>query len=269
MGAAPLCSVPFSSSVATLSLPPRVRVAPLATRVALASGSTLAPLVARVPANTAVAPVWLLAPPNVKVPVPALFRPPVPLMTPSKMLLPPLPVVSVKLFKTTLPAPASVPRAWSPPRASVEPVATVVAEVALKAAVLASVSVPLATFNAPTLAAPARRLLPLLLSVVAPTSAMALPPFRPMVMALRRPLPSSVPASARLPMLSSPFRRSVAPLATPTCAVSARRPAETRLSVPPLTCTVPAFAAPARVVLPLLASVPVPRSALTAAPVSV
>ena len=51
------CSAPFSSSVATLSLPPSASVAPLATLVALASGKTLALRVASVPASTAVGPV--------------------------------------------------------------------------------------------------------------------------------------------------------------------------------------------------------------------
>ena len=189
-------------------------------------------------------------------------------MTPSKLLLPPLPVVSVKVPSATLPAPASVPRAWLPPSASVAPLATVAAESALSAAVLASASVPLATFSTVTLAPPATLLPPLLLSVVAPTSATTLPLFRLTVVALRRPLPASVPASVRLPMPSSPFRRSVAPLATVSCALSARRPAEARFSVPPLTCTVPAPAVPASVVLPLLASVPAPRLALTVAPSS-
>ena len=83
--------------------------------------------------------------------------------------------------------------------------------------------------------------------------------------ALSVPLPPSVPASARLPTVSLPVSVSVAPLATVTAAVSARRSAAASASVPALTFTVPAPALPDRLLAPVEVSAPVPRLALALA----
>ena len=80
------------------------------------------------------------------------------------------------------------------------------------------------------------------------------------------PLPPSRPDSTSRNTVSSPFSSSVAPLATLRVAVSARRSALARLSVPPLTLTVLAAAVPANVAVPVLTSVPAPRLASTEAP---
>ena len=80
------------------------------------------------------------------------------------------------------------------------------------------------------------------------------------------PVPPSTPDSASLNTVSLPFSSSVAPLATLTVAVSARRSAAPRLSVPVLMLTVSAAEVPPSVTAPVLASVPAPRLASTAAP---
>ena len=78
----------------------------------------------------------------------------------------------------------------------------------------------------------------------------------------------SVPARARLATVSLPLSASVAPLATPTAALSASRLAAARLSVPLLTVTVAAALVAAKPLLPVLMSTPVPNAALALPPFS-
>ena len=68
--------------------------------------------------------------------------------------------------------------------------------------------------------------------------------------------------SVRLVTFSSPPSSSVAELPTLTCAAAASRPALPSVSVPLLTCTVPAADVPLSVLLPWLVSVPAPSCAV-------
>jgi hypothetical protein len=77
-----------------------------------------------------------------------------------------------------------------------------------------------------------------------------------------------VPASARLPTVSTPFRRSVAPRATDTAALSLRRSALASVSRPLSTDTVLAAELPVSRLLPVDVSVPAPRLAIALPPAS-
>ena len=78
-----------------------------------------------------------------------------------------------------------------------------------------------------------------------------------------------MPVSARLPTVSSPVSASVAPLATVTAALSARRLAAPSVSVPLVTATVPAPALPLSRLAPVDVSAPAPRLALAVPPLTV
>ena len=110
------------------------------------------------------------------------------------------------------------------------------------------------------------RLLPLLLSTPPPRFASISPPASATVAAFRVPVPVSMPAMSARVMVSSPPSCSVAPLATATVAVSARRLAAPSTRVPLFTATSPAAALPASVLLPVLTSRPAPRLAMALPP---
>ena len=74
--------------------------------------------------------------------------------------------------------------------------------------------------------------------------------------------PPSVPAKVRLPTVSVSLSVSVALRSTVTAALSDNRSALLSVSVPLLTCTVPAAAVPLSVLLPWLVSVPAPNWAV-------
>ena len=94
--------VPRLESVFSVSLPPKVSVAPVATVTPEVLESRLLPTVASVPASIEVAPPKLLAPESVRVPAVALTREPLaPEITPAKV-----PSLTVRVV---------VPRAMSPP----------------------------------------------------------------------------------------------------------------------------------------------------------
>ena len=191
------------------------------------------------------------------------MSPPLPLMAPAKTLLPVLPVLSVKLFKPTLPAPARLPTAWSPLKARVAPLFTCNTGKATRRCAEASVSVPLSTTTLPAVAVPASVLLPRVVSKAAARLASARPPSISVLVVLSVPLPARVPASVRLATRSVALMTRPAPLATLTAMLSARRSAAPSVRLPPSTASVVAALRPSRRLLPALRSTPVPRSATT------
>ena len=80
-------------------------------------------------------------------------------------------------------------------------------------------------------------------------------------MAVRVPLPSSVPTKARVLIVSLPVKVRRAPLATVTVAASASRFVAPRVNTPELTTTLVAAAVPPSAELPVEVSVFAPRLA--------
>ena len=229
---------------------------------------------ASVPSATQVGPVKVLAPVRPKVvSAPRLTMPPKPSITPPKLVLARAPVLRVKAPRSTVPAPARLarlPRLVSPPSTSRVPGCKVSAGRASSRSAPARVRLPPARSMLSAALRPCSRLAPRLVSWPPPRSALAAntPPSSTVRLAVSVPLPSSVPRSWRLSMLSLPLRVRRAPADTLTLLPSARRSAEARRSWPVNTSTVFAADRPARLLLPSAVSTPGPRLARARPPSS-
>ena len=195
--------------------------------------------------------------------------PPLPEMTPAKLLSPPTPVLSVWVDRPTVPLPDRLPRVCAPPscRWAVAPTSTA----GCMPSRSADDRMKLPVLTATVLACEVPAKVPPLLTVIVPPPrlALAVPPSKVVLLALKVPVPASVPASVSALTLLSPAVLSVAPLATVTAAPAASRLALPSVRLVPLTSTVVAAAVPLSWLDWLDVSVPVPRLASAVPPLSV